>query len=369
MGRIERPVEECPHRCPVSLGDGKGLARCGLLATITGVDDPHLTCVRYDGCAACSRSFPPSVDELNPVVASLLYDLSSRIIERGGVAGCHVLRARELNRKAAGMLPTEEDLHEAPPGSGRPAGQASAAPESLFEIIPPPSRRTGPQVKRWAVGVTTAPRQVPTLVETLASLASAGWDRPRLFVDGPVAIPEEFAGLPRTSRDPLMGAWPNYYLSLAELLMREPRADAYLLVQDDVRFATELPIRDYLERILWPGDQAGIVSIFCCRAYTQPRPGWYRFNGVWRWGALAFVFSRDAAQHFLADIDVVQHRWSRDKEGLAGIDGCIGRWASYRKVPVYYPTPSLIQHIGDVSSLWKGQRALGNRRATWFASK
>jgi hypothetical protein len=239
----------------------------------------------------------------------------------------------------------------------------------LFEIIPAPARQTGPRVRRWAVGVTTAPRQVPTLANCLQSLAGAGWDRPRLFADGPVAIPEEFNALPRSTREPLVGAWPNFFLCLVELLMREPDAEGYLVVQDDVQFAADLPVRDYLERILWPGARAGIVSLFCSRAYTQSQPGWYRFKGVWAWGALAFVFSRDAARQFLADAEVVRHRWRPLRNGLTDIDGCIGRWASRRNVPLYYPTPSLVQHVGEVSSLWPGERAHGNRRATWFASK
>ena len=41
----------------------------------------------------------------------------------------------------------------------------------------------------WAVGMTTAPRAQPTLAESLASLAAAGWNAPRLFIE-PVAFPE-----------------------------------------------------------------------------------------------------------------------------------------------------------------------------------
>ena len=207
-------------------------------------------------------------------------------------AGCDVEKGpRVFNRRATLDVPTEEDCLEVPAGCAE--GSAGGAPESLFQIVPPPSLRTGPRVRRpWAVGVTTAPSEVPTLGECFTSLANAGWDRPRLFADEQSHDPEAFADLPRTSREPLMGAWPNYFLALGELLMRETEADAYLLVQDDVYFAADLQVREYLERILWPGSRAGVVSLFCSRAYTQSQPGWYRFDGVWHWGDLAFVFSR-----------------------------------------------------------------------------
>ena len=136
-----------------------------------------------------------------------------------------------------------------------------------------------------------------------------------------------------------------------------------MIVQDDTLFCSVAGLRGYLESIFWPGRQPGVASLFCSRADTQPHAGWYRFEGVWVWCALAFVFSREAAQRFLADRDVVLHRWSRSRNGLADISWRVGKWAHSNDVPIYYPTPSLVQHIGDVSALWEGVRAFGNRRA------
>jgi len=363
MADTARRVEDCLHRFPLESGDGM-TARCDLLAQMTGVRDLTLCEVRRDACLACCRSFPPTAEEINPVVASLLYRLSSRIESQGGVDGCDRGKAEAMSRFALASVSSEEDSLEAPPGLRTPAPGAT-----LEQMIPPAARRTGSLVKRWAVGVTTAPRLVPTLAECLASLANAGWNDPRLFVDGAAPVPAAFAGLARTDRNPQLGAWPSYYLALAELLMRDPHADAYLIAQDDALFAADLDVRKYLERVLWPGKTPGIVSLFCPRPYTQERPGWYPFRGVWVWGAQAFVFSREAAQEFLADIEVVRHRWIRDRNPLADIDWRIGQWAAARQRPIYYPTPSLVQHIGEVSSLWKGLRVRGYRRASWFAGK
>ncbi len=358
-----RRVEDCPHRLPHGSGEAVR-ARCGLVAQITGVRDLSLCDVRQDACLACCQSFPPTADELNPVVASLLYGLCSRIDSQGGVEGCEPGKAETLSRVALHSICSEEESLE-PPAAARIHSPEGA----LDQMIPPLPRRTGSPVKRWAVGVTTAPRLAPTLGECLVSLASAGWDHPRLFVDGAVLVPPAFAGLARTDRNPQLGAWPSYYLALGELLMREPHADAYLIAQDDALFAADLDIRAYLERVLWPGKTPWIVSLFCPRPYTQERPGWYPFPGVWVWGAQAFVFSREAAQGFLADLEVVRHRWARHRNPVADIDWRVGLWARARRRPIYYPTPSLVQHIGEVSSLWKGVRVRGCRRASWFAGK
>jgi hypothetical protein len=362
MPQTARQVEDCSYRLPLAEGETE-IACCGLLEQITGVVDTSLCRVRRDACLACCGSFHPNAVEINPIIASLLYGLSTEIMRRGGVEGCDRRKAELVNRFAAEYVPSEADCVDTPAGTEIPSSSAT-----LDQIIPAPARRSGHRVRRWAVGVTTAPRPVPTLERCLASLAEAGWDRPRLFSDGEVEIPSRFVSLPRTDRIPQLGAWPSYYLALAELLMREPEADAFLMVQDDVLFA-DFDVRAYLEGVLWPGKAPWTVSLFCPRPYTRPEAGWHPFEDHWIWGAQAFVFSREAAQCFLADLQVVRHRWNRVRNPLADIDWCVGQWASTRKRPIYYPTPSLVQHMGELSSLWKGQRVWGYRRASWFAQK
>ena len=84
---------------------------------------------------------------------------------------------------------------------------------------------------RWSVGVTAAPRAIPTLRTCLSSLASAGWTSPRIFAEPDCDVP---SGYDITRRATCLGAWPNWYLSLAELVMVDPLADCYGLFQDDV---------------------------------------------------------------------------------------------------------------------------------------
>src|SRR5947209_6592687 len=122
-GRAPRRVEDCPHRRP----DESGEAHCGLLRQLTAVEDAGLCRVGRDACEACCRSFPPSAEELNPVVASLLYDLSARIADGGGVAGCDRRRAGELSELALGNVPCEEDCRDGPVVAASPGA-----------ILPPP---------------------------------------------------------------------------------------------------------------------------------------------------------------------------------------------------------------------------------------
>jgi hypothetical protein len=416
LQRLRRPVEGCVHRRP--LGVASELATCALLSEITSLSEEFPPAVKLDACRACCEYFVPSPLQLNPVVASLVYDLTARVIEGGGAPGCDADRARAVQRWAevnleivcandrrtviparvterccylGGPVDSTADgnpaadreaaeLHCAHPAHVRTTLEAcrlcrdwSDAPGlmrvPLEKILPFPNRREDPVVKTWAVGVTTAPRIQPTLEWCLDSLARAGWDAPRLFVDSPTEIPSRVSHLAVTLREPRVGAWPNYYLALAELLMRDPDADAYLIVQDDTLFYDRHSLREYLEQALWPGPNVGAVSLYCSMAYTQDDAGWHCHAGLWELGAMAVIFPRESARRFLADELVIGHRWQPGREGLVNIDVVIGEWAARNGLSVYYPSPSLTQHIGETSTLWPDAMAAGLRCASEFAGE
>ena len=224
-------------------------------------------------------------------------------------------------------------------------------------------------VQQWAVGVTTAPRKESTLLQTLNSLKIAGWDTPRLFVEPGTEIPPEFNRLPISLRDETLGAFPNWYLALTELVLRHPRAEAYLLCQDDVLFATDL--RDYLEHTLWPAQQIGVVSIYCPSHYRQAaKPGFIREDQGWySWGALAYIFSNPSARALLSDSMVLNHRDFGPSEGLRHIDSVVGYWCERNQLPYYVHSPSLAQHIGDSSTIYPLATASGKRQARDFRSQ
>src|SRR5262249_10916329 len=172
-------------------------------------------------------------------------------------------------------------------------------PRPLAELLPFPPRR-GPAVRTWAVGVRSAPRNVPTLEWTIDSIVRAGWEFPRIFEDLPTPRAARHANCPISTRDPGIGAFPNFHLGMCEPVLRHPDADAYLMVEDDVIFYDRQNLREYLEQVLWPSDPPGLISLFCSSAYSRPDPGWYRKEGRWRWGSQVFVFPKEAARAFVA---------------------------------------------------------------------
>jgi hypothetical protein len=152
--------------------------------------------------------------------------------------------------------------------------------------------------------------------------------------------------------------------------MRRPDADAYLLAEDDVRFYDSEVLREYMEEMLWPDPRPCIVSLYCPSTYSARDFGWQPRRSEWNLGALAFIFPRRVAQDFVLDQSVCNHRWGRwqeENQGLANSDLVLGNWALRKRIPVWYPTPSLVQHIGVTSTLGLHLQANGERRADRWA--
>ena len=410
LGKLVLPtVETCPHRRCVA--ENATRFECDLLRTISGATDGSLCEVQPDACRACCESFPPAASRWNPVIASLLFDLTDQVVTRGGIEGCSTESARTLQAKVHAALEVEAGLGQAIVPA-RVSGQCRFLGERLptngksptqqewqchhpshhvttpdhcrlcrdwssqptisrhltpREMVPPPATRSGPPVKKWAVGVLTAPRREATLEWCLDSIVRAGWDRPHLFVDGLVRIPSRYDHLPITWHEQPVGAWPNSWLALAELVQSQPEADAYVLLQDDAAMYDRGNLREYLESVLWPGNKPSLVSLYCSEAYTVLEPGWRALSRQWIWGALAFVFPRELAREFLTDPQVMAHRWSNTGNGLSHVDVLIGEWTTARHHAVHYPCPSLVQHVGNTSCIWSNIHNQGFRRADWFA--
>lgn len=357
-----RSPESCPLREP---GPDEQWGHCRLLACLLDGEPANASLVSTDVCHACCRSFEPSERDFNPVIASLVWSASEQVLaRRGSFAPAETNRWRQLLAKAESslpaVLPEEEDL---PLPSYRTVTHRTI--DEIARILPLPVERVG-QVTQWAVGVTTAPRRATTLAPCLRSLIEAGWSQPHLFIDGEVDIPVEYSSLSRTIRVPAAGARQSYYLAVSELLQRFPEAQALMLVQDDAFWPGHLPIREYLEHCLWPGPETGLVSAWCCTDDTAAVSGWHRRDRPWKFGAVVFIFSRECAVRFVKDPQIQQLCDSRPENHSGGISMLIGDWASRVGVPVHFPTPSLVQHLGEISTIWENSRAVGVRRASRF---
>ena len=224
-----------------------------------------------------------------------------------------------------------------------------------------PELKTAHAVKTWAVGMTTAPRSSPTLHRTLVSAEAAGWSDIRLFAEPGSRIPEDFAHLSVTWRESTLGPWANWLLGLHELSLRNPTADAVMMLQDDVVFCRDL--RRFIEPLLWPARRLGMLSLYTPEAYEKPGKGLQLVDtsrGII--GALAMVFPAMAVRCVLSSEDLLKHHHNKGNPGWAHVDESIGRWAFRERLPVYCHFPSLAQHIGKTSTIWQDDEFPHTRR-------
>jgi len=201
---------------------------------------------------------------------------------------------------------------------------------------------------KWSYGVTTvAERFEDLLPKTLASLATAGFDEPRLFIDGATEVPDHLRHYDITYRPPPnIRTFGNWVLSAWELYLREPTADRYAIFQDD--FVTYNNLRAYLERVEYP--EKTYLNLYTFpREHKERSKGFYpsRQHGK---GAVALVFSNEALRVLLATEHMVNRPLSA-KRGWRAVDGGIVetmRKLGWREM---VHNPSLVQHTGDISTM------------------
>lgn len=359
---MKRQISDCPHRVPAAAGS----YQCNLVRQIVQINDQKRLFVDDSICGACCEAFVPTVDDWNSVIASRVFQLASEIASEGGAEGCSAEAAEQLTLQAIDQLPVvnadEDDCVDDVQDFEPPVGVTL---QDLNVALPPPAVRAAgvdsqPAVS-WSVGVTTAPRRQSTLSTCVESLLASGWKNPHLFVDGQVDLEDSLRPICRKARPESIGAWPAWCNAVETLL--EDDADTLLVIQDDTLFPYVESMRRYVESMLWPEDQPCLISLYTSTDDMQPGNFWRKLPNRWKFGALAFVIPADLARDIVesnqrGELNVVQ--------GTAGIDTRIGCWAEQRNIPVWHPSPSLVQHIGQVSSVWKTSRAVGLRRADRF---
>lgn len=236
----------------------------------------------------------------------------------------------------------------------------------------------------WSYGVTTVPaRRGTTLPATLASLASGGFPRPHLFVDGE----EDGAGwrcefgLDVTARYPAVRTAGNWVLALTELYCRRPDADRYAVFQDDLVCSANL--RPYLEATPYP--ECGYLNLYTFPQNTprglrtlhqyyrgMPPPpaddfvGFYPSNQKGK-GALALVFDREALRALVTHPHLLGRFWTRHRERVLDggrrptkirpdhehrcIDGGVVEALRQAGWSEYVHNPSLVYHLGHESTI------------------
>jgi len=225
---------------------------------------------------------------------------------------------------------------------------------------------------QWAIGLTTCPqRRWDLLPRTLSSLARAGFEKPRLFVDG---CGESMLGLgcEITFRSPKIHPWGNWLLGLMELWVRDPRADRWMMCQDD--FVTSRNLRQYLEAVPFPSKSYLNLYTFAENQKLAPRDlrtnqqrvGFFESNQLGR-GAVALVFNREGVIELLTHHHVIERKTaSEDWRGEKAIDGGVVQALSLSAGPKFKEMvhgPTLVQHVGIDSTIGNARypEALGFR--------
>lgn len=208
---------------------------------------------------------------------------------------------------------------------------------------------------KWAVGVTAVPeRKCEMLPRTIESLRRTGFDEIRLFMDGSRSYSEwEFLACTVSLRYPRIRAFGNWWLGLQELYIREPHADRYLMVQDDVVFSRG--VREYLEAVQYP--ESGYCNLCTYPQNKSDVQGWYRAPSgdrySWRgFGAQALLFDRTAIRALIGkEHPDFAFKPEDPKKGHQSIDGAVvGKLESF-KIMEHVHNPSLASHIGTESTM------------------
>ncbi len=206
----------------------------------------------------------------------------------------------------------------------------------------------------WQYGVTTVPERLDNLLpRTLASLELAGFDKPRIFVDGLESW--DCNGLEVTCRHPRVRVAANWILSMWELYLRNPIADRYAIFQDDILVYRNL--RQYLDNYKLP-----IASYW--NLYVTPenekrareKTGWYMSNQMGR-GALGLVFDRPGIVALLSSKRLTSHAQDAQR-GWRRIDGAIMDAMRIEKRCEWVHYPTLVQHTGKEDSTIGNNEAL-----------
>jgi hypothetical protein len=243
---------------------------------------------------------------------------------------------------------------------------------------------------QWATAITTCPsRRHTPLATTINSLKAAGFigdteaTCPRIFVDGEHDLKgwsTQYAPCPVTIRTPpalkVAGSW---VLTLYELYIRNPKADRYAIFQDD--FVTYRNLRQYLEKCKYPDGGDRRVPRGYWNLYTFPSNqeladqnklgnGWFQSRQTGR-GALALIFDKFTVIKLLGTSYLVE-RFQDLIGGWRSIDGGIVTALKNVGIKEYTHNPSLVQHIGHVSSFDKRKGVAGDDpnfpKYTWFQS-
>lgn len=232
-----------------------------------------------------------------------------------------------------------------------------------------PDRQPPQYPGEWAVGITTAPRKKPTLLQCLESLMDNGWT-PIVYAEP--SSPLGGVNCEVVKRREKLGAYHNWLNMLADLLDRHPQAKWVLTVQDDTVFCDRT--KEFVEQVHLPDlpPNLGMLSLYTSKKYTMRRslkPGRFRIPLVGFWGALGCVFPRAVAESILTL--PLARDWRSNKESdptrRKNVDTFIGNAMKRLGKEIWCFEPSLSQHVATHSTISHGGNK-GRRNAERVAT-
>lgn len=265
---------------------------------------------------------------------------------------------------------------------GKPYTQPSGAKPVSYRVISRKVSTVTIQTDRLAdgtepinndlsLGIITAQRGSDRLIGTIESIRRAGFTATiMLEVDGtscpitPDRAIEYGVAIRQTPVNSCVRNWKN----LAERMLRTTQASWLLLMQDDIVWC-DSGCR-ILEATIAHYNKIGSHNLGMLSAYTSPamvpagldnNQGWVdaRFYGktIGLWGALALCFPRSSLEFLMTHNRFVNHNSSR------ALDYAIGNtFRGYTEPPmsVMVHTPSLVDHTGDISTIFDPKKLTGN---------
>lgn len=192
----------------------------------------------------------------------------------------------------------------------------------------------------FSYAVTTAKRPVSYVDSTLASLSHAGFTNPRIVSDGPYN-----AGCSVYGSIVSVGIVPTYRRALAVLLSAP--TNFLIVFQDDITVSNGL--YSWLINQNLQGDR--IYSLYTSGSHDGA-DGWNEFDMVstpenpYPWnksiGSCGMVFPRKIAEQFIS---------GKPPLHTNRLGAVIGGFCQKNDIPLMMHSPSLIQHIGEKSTL------------------
>jgi hypothetical protein len=205
----------------------------------------------------------------------------------------------------------------------------------------------------WAVGMTTAPREQPTIAESIRSVVAAGWPEVFVMAEPNSPRPEADNAVKWLWHSQIAGPWKNFRLLLKFLVEQNPWAPAILMLQDDVRLTTglrELLNRSRIMRYILdqgPDSRFGVASLYCSadneRSLHNDHEGWLYYPQermpAMPQGALAYVFSRESAEELVKS--------PPSPEQNACIERHVALWCKINGRRYWTHSPSFCLHTGE----------------------